>query len=619
MARPDEEGFNPTGQEKTAQARFGIRDHLAVLCALFAAVSSFVALRIHHYIIQLERAESSAVSAEAITRFYLESTKRFASSPEFESALTKATQGEVAPLNGFFANSFALRGRFALVVGKEGRILARTPEATKLNSDTLVQLRLLDRVSADGKAGVISIPGASAIASVVSLPSQLFLIVAEPFQASALKPLGGTKEQGPGFGFGLVQEGKSAGTSIEGIEDLQLEGDLSKGIKHHGLAEAQGTSWEIYTSPSRLLGEEVQFLVLVPKSETSLFLMFALSILLGLASGGLGYLAGARLGRFSKNLLALCRDNTSGFELRKLTPATREDYEIGLAVEIAWKELHEAVESVSSIVHDLSTDAHFQMGAINKILVTMEEMSRNATTVSSNCRDVSSASTESSRSARNGGNIISDTIVGIERINRLISESTTTVHELQKSSEEIGQIINVINGIAEQTNLLALNASIEAARAGETGKGFAVVADEVRKLAEETTRSTKAIGDMIAAIQRNSSAAVKGMDMVHTETESGVKLARDAGFALEQIVGQSESVSHQIRAIAESVQDQLSNTRRVAMNIHEISENLKFNLLAKIERLTENFSSINNTPGNSPLDFESPKNPSGFDSQSEAA
>ncbi len=100
------------------------------------------------------------------------------------------------------------------------------------------------------------------------------------------------------------------------------------------------------------------------------------------------------------------------------------------------------------------------------------------------------------------------TIEGMNRIAQVVQESAKTIQELAKSSDQIGEIIGVIDDIADQTNLLALNAAIEAARAGEQGRGFAVVADEVRKLAERTTKATKEITDMIKGIQNDTKGAV---------------------------------------------------------------------------------------------------------------
>jgi methyl-accepting chemotaxis protein len=100
---------------------------------------------------------------------------------------------------------------------------------------------------------------------------------------------------------------------------------------------------------------------------------------------------------------------------------------------------------------------------------------------------------------------------------------------LGEHSQQIGEIIQVIDDIAEQTNLLALNAAIEAARAGEHGKGFAVVADEVRKLAERSSKATKEIAELITNIQKLTAGAVKAMEEGTGEVEQGVSLAVDAG------------------------------------------------------------------------------------------
>jgi methyl-accepting chemotaxis protein len=113
-------------------------------------------------------------------------------------------------------------------------------------------------------------------------------------------------------------------------------------------------------------------------------------------------------------------------------------------------------------------------------------------------------------------------------IRQSIGHSASTIGELQQSTAQIGQIVDVIKEIADQTNLLALNAAIEAARAGETGRGFAVVADEVRKLAERTRASTLQIGGMIGNIQQQAQSAVQAMNSGMGELETGLQLAVDA-------------------------------------------------------------------------------------------
>ena len=107
------------------------------------------------------------------------------------------------------------------------------------------------------------------------------------------------------------------------------------------------------------------------------------------------------------------------------------------------------------------------------------------------------------------------------------------IQSLGQRSQEIGDIIGVIEDIAEQTNLLALNAAIEAARAGDQGRGFAVVADEVRKLAERTGKATKEIATVIESVQKGTNEAVHSMEAGTQEAHTGMALAREAGIRLD--------------------------------------------------------------------------------------
>jgi methyl-accepting chemotaxis protein len=146
------------------------------------------------------------------------------------------------------------------------------------------------------------------------------------------------------------------------------------------------------------------------------------------------------------------------------------------------------------------------------------------------------------------------------------------VQELGVSSDQIGEIIGVIDEIADQTNLLALNAAIEAARAGEQGRGFAVVADEVRKLAERTTKATKEIATMIKNIQVETRSAVEAMQAGTKQVEEGVESTTQAGTSLKEIIQVSEQVGEMITHIATAATQQSTATEQVNVNVENISK-----------------------------------------------
>jgi methyl-accepting chemotaxis protein len=231
-----------------------------------------------------------------------------------------------------------------------------------------------------------------------------------------------------------------------------------------------------------------------------------------------------------------------------------------------------ASEEISQSSQEQSRGAMAQSEQTTQVVTAMQEMASTVQQVSENSDNASSASQRAAAAAREGGKIVEETLSRMRAIAASVGDTAHKVQELGKRSDEIGQIISVIDEIADQTNLLALNAAIEAARAGEQGRGFAVVADEVRKLAERTSQATKQITDMISNIQAETKSAVTAMHAGTKEVETGVEATSDAGRSLQEIIQMSEQVGDMIAHIATAATEQSAATVQINGSIEQIAK-----------------------------------------------
>lgn len=210
---------------------------------------------------------------------------------------------------------------------------------------------------------------------------------------------------------------------------------------------------------------------------------------------------------------------------------------------------------------EATTATNHVLNAVQEILESLQRQMADIDSANKTTTEIRSAMQQAVDGAKQQFTMVKQRTHGIRTS---IEKSSQTIKRLSSSTEEIGNIVMVINEIADQTNLLALNAAIEAARAGEAGRGFSVVADEVRKLAERTAKATHEISQMISTVQSQARDAVHIMETGSTGMEEGLKLAEDAASDNSGMQEILERMFILIHGIAESAYQYGSRVQSVA-------------------------------------------------------
>jgi twitching motility protein PilJ len=241
---------------------------------------------------------------------------------------------------------------------------------------------------------------------------------------------------------------------------------------------------------------------------------------------------------------------------------------INMTAQTVAESAHETMSTTSKLAEASGRQAEH----IRAVTETVNEMAQKLDVMARRSSESSEVAERSVEIANNGARMVQQTIRGMDTIRDQIQKTSKRIKRLGESSQEIGDIVELINGIAEQTNILALNAAIQSASAGGAGRGFAVVADEVQRLAERASNATRRIEMLVQNIQTDTAEAVVSMEATTSEVVSGAQKAEDAGEAL----GRIESVSNDLaRLIAENSkvsQEQSTTATSVAEQMNEIRD-----------------------------------------------
>ena len=253
--------------------------------------------------------------------------------------------------------------------------------------------------------------------------------------------------------------------------------------------------------------------------------------------------------------------NTMVANLREMTGQSQE----------AASRIGSSSSEIVAAAQQQASGASQQAASVSETTATMEELSTTARQIAENSNAVTTVAEETLRSAEDGQAFMEEGTKGMALIRSKTEESSEKILNLGQKSQQIGEIIDIINEIAIETKMLSLNAAIEAAKAGEAGKGFSVVAAEIRRLAEDVVKSTGTIRDVLLEIQAAAGASVLAAEENIKGVEEGEERLNRVRDALENIIAMAEQTAESARQISVATNQQKEASEQVVNTMREIS------------------------------------------------